>query len=62
MITSGFRTTIRLGSVNRSKLHQHIVESIERRDPAATSKALIVLLDGAEEDVRLSLGQGSRQK
>jgi DNA-binding FadR family transcriptional regulator len=37
------------------KLHQHIVESIERRDPAATSKALIVLLDGAEEDVRLSL-------
>ncbi|WP_258052000.1 FadR/GntR family transcriptional regulator [Mesorhizobium sp. INR15] len=37
------------------ELHQRIVESIEKRNPAATSKALIALLDAAEEDVRLSL-------
>ena len=30
----------------------------EQRDPAATTKALIALLDGAEEDVRASLECG----
>jgi len=37
-------------------LHRDVVESIARKDPEATRRALLVLLDGAENDVRLSLG------
>jgi len=43
------------GQVHSLGLHRRIVETIEQRDPAATTKALIALLDGAEEDVRASL-------
>ncbi|BCP52989.1 GntR family transcriptional regulator [Kaistia sp. 32K] len=43
------------GQLHSLGLHQQIVEFIEKRDPAATSRALIALLDGAEADVRVSL-------
>lgn len=36
-------------------LHREIAQNIEKRDPVATREALIVLLDGAEEDARISL-------
>ncbi|WP_246806514.1 FadR/GntR family transcriptional regulator [Rhizobium lusitanum] len=36
-------------------LHRDVVESITARDPDSTSKALIILLDQAEEDVRSAL-------
>lgn len=51
------------GQRHSLRLHQEIAEGIERRDPVATSAALMALLDGAEEDVRLSLAarQGSRK-
>lgn len=42
-------------AIGTLKLHRQIVENIEKRDPAATSKLLIELLDGAEADVRRSL-------
>lgn len=47
------------GQSHSLAMHRQIVENIARRDPVATSKALVALLDGAEEDVRLSLA--SRQ-
>ena len=51
-----------VGQRHSLRLHREIAENIEKRDPAAVSEALIALLDGAEEDVRLSLAarRGSR--
>lgn len=43
------------GQRHSLSLHRQIVENIEKRDSVATSKVLIDLLDGAEEDVRRSL-------
>lgn len=43
------------GQIHSLGLHRQILESIEKRDPAATGKAMIALLDGAEEDMRVSL-------
>lgn len=51
------------GQSHSLPLHQQVVESIAKRDPNAASKALVCLLDQAEEDVRRALAaRFARQK
>jgi len=48
------------GQSHSLPLHQQVVESMANRDSAGASKALVSLLDGAEEDVKRALAARQR--
>ncbi len=48
------------GQSHSLPLHQQVVESMANRDSAGASKALVSMLDGAEEDVRRALAARQR--